>query len=292
MNYIIKTKPLFCSGFGQFHSNEETADKRTPYATICFDQVRQLADHPQQVDKTQAQWLIPSTLPSRVFKTQEANGEFWLFWADIDDNPVTIAEIAEIIEGLIPDADYEVYTSRSATQDNQKSRVLIPINKPLCFADWTLGQEILNDHLQTNGIEPDRSSERPAQLCYLPNKGAFYDSKSKRGGIFFEPLTVWADAIESKQLEALEQAKELEILKKASITRKEALKLHSDTSAYPSLIDAFKACYTVEDILLRAGYDQHPRKRNSFRHPNSESGSYSASIKEGRVNSLSWSCPL
>lgn len=292
MNYIIRAKQWLCSGFGQFHSNEETADKRTPYATICFDQVRQLADHPQQVDKTQAQWLIPSTLPSRVFKEQEANGVFWLSWADIDTNPVAIAGIAEIIERLIPGNDFEIYTSKSATQDNQKCRVLIPFNKPLCFADWSLCQEILNDHLQTNGIEPDRSSERPAQLCYLPNRGAFYDSKSKRDGIFFEPLTVWADAIESKKLEEQKQAEELETRRKASVARKEALMLHSNTSAYPSPIYAFNDCYTVEDILLKAGYGQHPRKKNSFRHPNSESGSYSASIKDGRVNSLSSSDPL
>lgn len=292
MNFTIKTEPLFCSGFGQFHSNEETADIKKHYVTIGWDEIRDLVDNPQQVDKTQAQWLIPSTLLSRASKTQEANGVFWLSWADIDTNPVAIAGIAEIIERLIPGNDFEIYTSKSATQDNPKCRVLIPFNKPLCWADWSLCQEILSEHLQTNGIEPDRSSERPAQLCYLPNRGAFYDSKSKRGGIFFEPLTVWADAIESKKLEEQKQAEELEILRKASITRKEALKLHSNTSAYPSLIDAFKACYTVEDILLKAGYAQHPRKKSLFRHPNSESGSYSASIKEGRVHSLSSNDPL
>lgn len=285
-------KPLFCSGFGQFHSNEETADIKKHYVTIGWNKTRDLVDNPQQVDKTQAQWLIPSTLLSRVFKEQEASGEYWLSWADIDTNPVAIAGIAEIIERLIPGNDFEIYTSKSATQDNQKCRVLIPLSKPLCWADWSLCQEILNDHLQSNGIEPDRASERAAQLCYLPNRGAFYDSKSKRDGKYFDPMLAWADAIQTKKDTAEIQAKELEILRKASISRKEALRLNSSTSAYPSLIDEFNACYTVEDILLRANYCQHPRKRNLFRHPGSESGSYSASIKDGRVNSLSSSDPL
>ena len=56
----------FCSGFGQYHTNEPNAKKPkkklTPYIGITLEDIRALVDHPQQVEKSSAQWLIPSTL--------------------------------------------------------------------------------------------------------------------------------------------------------------------------------------------------------------------------------------
>ena len=173
----------FVSGIGQFHTNEPDKENRKPYRTINFKQIQALVGSPQQCDKTQAQWLIPSTLPSRNFKHQEQQGEFWMLWADLDDHPPTLPTLAEIVAVLIGDADFELYNSRSATAENQKARLLIPLDNPLSGTDWMLAQEVLNDELEAVGIKPDRATERPAQLCYLPNKGAFYGSLSKRNGV-------------------------------------------------------------------------------------------------------------
>ena len=168
--------PLLCSGYGQFHTDEPNKQNRKPYAQINLEEIRKLVDTPQQVDKPQAQWFIPSTLLSRTFKDQEQSGEFWMLWADIDVNPKCIGTIGVIIEDMIHGCDYEIYTSKSATEDNQKCRILIPLNKPLYGVDWVNCQEILNDKLQEKDITPDRKSEGSAQLCYLPNRGKFYGS--------------------------------------------------------------------------------------------------------------------
>lgn len=281
--------PLLCSGYGQFHTNEPGKKTRKPYALIHLGEIRELVDNPQQIDKSQAQWLIPSTVLSRTFKEQETNGEFWVLWADIDQATKPLIEIAEIIESLIPGCDYEIYTSKSATQDNQKCRILIPLNKPLSGADWVLNQQILNNKLQDNGIGSDRTSERPAQLCYLPNRGEYYDRKNKRGGAYFDPAFEWSDDLEAKQAEIAQQAAELEKVSNEAKSKREAFNSYSGTSAFPSLIEAFNAHHTVQDILIRAGYDQ---RGNTFRHPNSESGSFSASVKNERVHSLSSNDPL
>jgi len=178
---------LMTSGYGQHHTNEpdpKKPDKKlTPYLTIGFEGIFALVDNPQQVDKAQAKWLIPSTTLSRNFKHQEQQGEFWMLWADFDDHPPTLPTLAEIVAVLIGDADFELYNSRSATAENQKARLLIPLDNPLSGTDWMLAQEVLNDELEAVGIKPDRATERPAQLCYLPNKGAFYGSLSKRNGV-------------------------------------------------------------------------------------------------------------
>ncbi|MBK9453226.1 MAG: hypothetical protein IPN95_28305 [Bacteroidetes bacterium] len=159
-------------------------NNRKPYAQITLEEIRHLVDNPQKVDKSLAQWLISSTLLSRSSQEQAANGEFGMLCGDIDKNAIGINGIEGSIELLFPNCDYEIYTTKSATPSNQKCRILILLKKPLSGSDWVICQEIFNDKLESNGIIPDRASERPAQLFYLPNRGEYYDSKSKRNGTF------------------------------------------------------------------------------------------------------------
>jgi hypothetical protein len=281
--------PLMVSGVGQFHTNEPGNQHRKEYLAIDWDDVKALVDNPQTVDKTQAQWLIPSSLPSRNFKEQEAKGAYGLLWADLDKNPPPLNELASIVKDITQGCDYELYNSRSATEDNQKARLLIPLDEPLCYADWRFAQEALNDALEAKGIIPDRANERAAQLCYLPNRGALYKSVSNRSRGTFEPVQAWAEKITAKREKAEDDRLDLELEKEAAKARREALKL----SDAPDLIDAFNLAFTPHDWLTTYGYDQHG---DSFRHPGSESGSYSCSVKEIggvlRANALSPNDPL
>ncbi|MBA2484249.1 MAG: hypothetical protein H0V39_07485, partial [Nitrosomonas sp.] len=114
-------KQKLVSGYGQFHSNESTAKNPQSYAQVTLEDIRCLVDNPQQVDKTQAQWLIPSTLQSRIFKKQEENGEYLLLWVDIDKNLPDFDKLVEITNLILDSHDFEAYTSRSATEQNQKA---------------------------------------------------------------------------------------------------------------------------------------------------------------------------
>ncbi|MCC8995965.1 MAG: DUF3987 domain-containing protein [Nitrosomonas sp.] len=276
--------PMLCSGYGQYHTDEPGKKIRNPYTQINLDGIRKLVHEPQKVDKPQAQWIIPSTLLCRSFKKQEQNGQFYLLWADIDQNPKGIHAIAEIIENIIPGNNFEIYTSKSASEENQKCRLLIPSN-PLPGRKWILCQEILNDKLREKGVLPDRKSEGAAQLCYLPNRGKYYATQSKRDGLSFDPESEWSEFIQIKLEKLAIQNAELERSKSEA---KSNLKTF-DSLGYSNLIEAFNAHYKIQDILLRADYDQ---KENKFRHPNSESGSFSASVKNDRVHSLSSKDPL
>jgi len=282
-------KIKFVSGVGQYHTNEVDPNKPdkvlTPYLIIGMNEIKALVDSPQAVDKTQAQWLMPSSFPSRNFKQQEQHGIYWMLWADFDKNPPPLTELAYLIEETTNGADYELYNSRSATQDNPKSRLIIFLKEPLSFADWRLAQELLNDELEALGVIPDRANQGAAQLCYLPNKGVFYGSESKRTGNYFDPLLFWANQIAIKREKIENDKMVLEAIKQAAITKRAALKL----SDAPDLIGAFNLAYTVQEWLVKAGYDQ---RGDSFRHPHSETGNYSASVKDGRVHTLSSSDPL
>ena len=270
----------FCSGFGATQT-----DKNGPLPTLTWNDVTCLVDCPQDVDKPKAQWLIPSTLLKRQAKAQEAEGEYWMLWADIDESPPTIAKLAETIEGLIKGCCFEIYTTKSATVGKPKSRVLIPLDQPLNCLEWQLCQQALNDELKLSGIKPDISNEKSAQLLFLPNRGEHYEVSSNRTGPYFDPLEAFSSEVAAKKKGI--EAKELAVadgIKNAQLKRSERL-----TQGFESPIDAFNAAYPVEGVLLQAGYDQ---RGDQFRHPSSESGSFSASVKDKRVHALSSTDPL
>ena len=279
-----------CSGVGQFHTNEadtKKAGKRLKaYIGITLAEIRHLVDNPQMVEKSKARWVIPSTLMSRTFAQQEKMGQYWLLWADIDNNPPTLSKLASLIGNF----NYEAYTSRSATDLNPKCRLLIPLAGALNGAQWITCQEILNDGLHRAGVTPDRKSQGFAQLCYLPNRGEFYDRLSRRDGLLLEPLTAWQAEIAAKEQDLAKRRADLYAAKKQAASLRAAL-LPDDLS---DAIGAFNRAYSIVELLVKANYAQ---RGNTFRHPNSESGSYSASVQRDvkgvwRVHSLSSADPL
>lgn len=276
-----------CSGFGQYHTNEadtENPNKRlVPYAAITLSEIEAMAENPQAVDKAKGQWFIPSSLASRSSAAQEANGKYWALWCDFDKNPPPISELAAYW-AKVSGAKAIHYSSRSATESTPKSRLIVPLAYPLDADDWTLAAECLNDLFEQSGYTPDRVSERIVQLCYLPNKGAFYEWH-KHEGKLFDPLTFFADAIQVKRQAIEQELIEAEERRKVAEINRANFKASESTSA----VDAFNALHTIEDVLLKAGYS---RKGARFRHPQSESGGYSVSIKNGRAYSHSTSDPL
>lgn len=284
------TKDLMVSGFGQYHTDEPGAKSRVQYLGVTISDIIALIDSPQKTEKKHSQWLIPSSLPTRCFRSQEQHGRFLMMWADLDDSPPTLPDLAESIEVMLSGADYEIYNTSSATISNPKARILIPLRNPLSGADFILAQQILNDRLKVLGIKPDRATERPAQLCYLPNRGEFYGSRSRRQGSLFNPMQTWAAEISAKR-EAIRAAQvALDTARRTAAERRAALKL----SDAPNLISTFNLVYTPQDWLTTAGYDQ---RGNCFRHPNSQTGNYSATVRRNdngllRVNTLSSADPL
>ncbi|NTV71552.1 MAG: hypothetical protein HGA71_15575 [Azonexaceae bacterium] len=193
----------FVSGLGQFHSNGPAAKKRKPYLAVTLADIRAMVDNPPSVPKENGRWFIPSTLATRTFDEQHDNGEFWILWADLDKAPRPLSEVADAVLGDIVDLhDFEVYASRSSRRDCQKGRIFIPLAAPLSGADWLLCQKVFNDKIEALGFTPDRKSEGCGQICFLPNRGEFYESHHMRSGALFDPLTAWYDEIEVKRTQA------------------------------------------------------------------------------------------
>lgn len=274
------------SGIGQYHSCEQNSKNKTPYNPITFNKIRELVDHPPSAAKEEGQWFIPSSLMSRTFIEQETKGEFHCLWADFDKRPRQVNEIFDFWQRFSNGCDAEIYSTRSAKNDNPKSRIIIPLAEPISGKDWVICQQILNDKLECNGFIPDRAAERAAQLCYLPNRGEFYESASARNNKSFNPIKFWFRIVEDRRNSIARTKQDAEARAKEREEQREQRK----ANGYESLIDAFNDAYAVEDVLTMAGYDSINQR--DWRHPKSESGSYSASIKDSRVFSLSSSDPL
>ncbi|HCW89195.1 MAG TPA: hypothetical protein DHU56_03950, partial [Marinobacter sp.] len=166
------TEQKLCSGYGKYHSNK--GKRPRPLETVTLADIEAMAALPPSVAKDSAQWVIPSTLLSRSHAEQRLDGEYWALWADIDETKgLTFSELAEIARGIIP-GGFIAHASRSATEDNQKARLIVPLSEAVSGSVWKALQKILNDKLQEAGVTPDRKSEGTGQPCYLPNRGEFY----------------------------------------------------------------------------------------------------------------------
>jgi hypothetical protein len=273
----------FVSGFGQFHSNEPGAKKKKPYVEISLREIASMALNPQQVDKESAQWVIPSSLPSRTFAEQEARGDYGFLWADFDKDPAPLSAIVGFWEDEIG-CKAIMYTSSSATEKRPKSRLIVPVAERLTFPEWTMAQECLADMMGEAGFTADYAACRSAQLCYLPNRGRHYDAYLCDGDTL-DPMALFAESIAEKVRCIEEQKSKLEMERAEARLRRERFVASGKDSA----VDVFNQHHTVVDVLIEAGYSQ---MGNKFRHPGSESGSYSASVRDGRVYSLSHNDPL
>ena len=207
-----------CSGYGKYHSPNAKKNPR-PLITCTLADIEQMLVTPPSVAKSSAQWFIPSTLLSRTHAEQHKDGEFWALWGDVDKTKgLAFTELVEIARRIIP-GNFIAYTSRSATESEQKARLIIQLSEAVSGGKWKALQKILNDKLQAAGITPDRVSENTGQPCYLPNRGEFYAYHHEQ---FTGPVSPdsWADELaEEAERQAAEEA-ELLASRRAEITHK------------------------------------------------------------------------
>ena len=194
------------SGIGQkftCKSNNKT------YPTIGLDEIRLLVDSPQSVAKDKARWALPSSFHSREHAEQQKHGSYLYLWADLDSVYRPIEDVKQAIESFI-DADYEIYTTSSATKENPKARVLIPLANALSPSEWHEYQNILNKLICEREIMPDSCNKQYGQFFYLPNRGEFYAHYSRRKGEYFNPILKWNCHLEIKLTEKTESTEKTE----------------------------------------------------------------------------------
>ena len=159
------TVPTFA---GQYDTHIDTGED---YHTRTLGDLWVMA--PTSLPKAKARAFIPSTHKSfnaRSHGVQRDLGQFVALTGDIDKGNVPKADLAALTRPLFgSEAAIFIYSTGSATPENKRWRIIVPLKQPVPFARWNEAQEAFFGYMERNGVLMDRSLARAAQPVYLPN---------------------------------------------------------------------------------------------------------------------------
>ena len=252
MDILLSTKGI--SGHGGYHTAKPDAKNPEPYTHVTYHDIIRVVKNPSAVSKEQAQWAIFSTTGgpyARVHQFQRENGQYFGLWADLDQvEGLTFLDVTNRVKAAIPGFNHIVYTSKSATMDNPKGRVLLPLAAVVSGQEYPMLARILNNRLEVSGLPPDRATERPGQLCYLPNRGEYYQHQIIEGPLL-DPYEEFKDEIAAEQARLKEEQQERERRHRAAIQKAQ----ERINTGQVDPVKAFKQTYPVDLALERYGYE-------------------------------------
>ena len=259
-----------CSGFGQYHT-----DRIKPYSSVTLDKITELTETPTRLAKDNAQWVIPSTLLTRVHAEQREKGIYHAIWGDIDEH-TELESIKDVLAELVGHNQYLIYSSSRSKEEKKKWRVFIPLAHAASGDEFKTLAQILNDRLERGGIVPDRASERYAQIFYLPNRdpdeSKFYDHFISDAVSLFDWREILKDELAQKKQQAQERQQREEQAKEQA--RIKAAERMASGELLPR--NAYKACYDLETMMHIHGYT---KKGHKWISPKSGSGKAGVTIK-------------
>jgi hypothetical protein len=244
---------------------------------------------PTAVSKRDADFIIPSSYvayDARAHSAQRAKGVYWSMVVDIDKGGPGLDAVEAAVEAVYGPVYTLIYSSASATAEDPKWRVLMPLAAPLSGHQYAAYQNAAFDALSEAGIECDRTLARHGQPIYLPNIPA-----DKRGGdgapLFYQYSILDGDLLDA---EAVFGAAAAEILA-ADAAKAEVVKSQMRRADLSSPIGWANATFKIEDLLERYGYEQ---KVNLYGKPSDDwkspfSSGFSTRVYQDHWISLSYS---
>ena len=273
----------FCTGSGQSDTHIYSCQ---PYQTKTLDDLLEMVREPASVDKDKAQWAILSNyhqFDARNHKAQKEYGSFVLLPVDLDEGAPQLDDVKRAVTEALGDVWHAIYSSRSATREKPKWRILFQPSCSVPGADYTAIQRALFDLLGQRGLVCDKALERPGQLVYLPNKGGHYEWDIHKGPTLSTDTGPLGERVSYN-------ARMLEDYRKAgqeAAERPPRRPLGKDTDDDP--MQWCNANFTLTDLLRDYGYEQEGNSDN-WRSPHQTSGSYATKVyPDNRWVSLSGS---
>jgi hypothetical protein len=257
----------FLMAHGSFFTLIDKPDQS--YPAISWPEIVRLCKEPQAKDKVDADFFIPSTYrgnDGRAHQAQRERGVFMMLAIDVDQGNPSKADVIQAVRDVLGKVSMMVYSSSGATQDKRKWRVLLPLAAPISGDQYEAAQAAFFHLLRQHGLTPDGALARCGQPIYLPNvpmakrgpdlKPLFYDFEIVRGSNVFlteaSPIMQEVERREEQRRLANEQA---------DAERREREKQRADRRLqHPNdvnPVDVFNDSHTIEDLLLRYGYQRH-----------------------------------
>jgi hypothetical protein len=259
-----------------------------PYGTISWGDIRRLIDIPARVEKNDAPFVILSTYAEcdgRTHEVQWQKGQYGGLAVDIDAGNPSIVNVIEAVQVVIGDAAFHVYSSASASQENRKWRVLIPVSRPMPGCDYEDTQQAIFDLLKEHGLTCDETLARCGQPIFLPNvppkrRGShgyplFYESWHVDGPLLdLDDQSVIVQA--RNVLRANRAAQEAETAARVEQAKEKRAARVQATGIDFNVVEHFNEAHALAEMFARYKFVKNPKgKKNEYRSPLSESKSWS-----------------
>ena len=267
------------------------------YNGISLKEIAERAKAPTSEEKSSAPFFIPSTYrdhDGRSHEVQRERGEYWMLAVDIDEGNIDLAQVTDALKQIIGNAAYIGYTTSSATEMSRKSRVLIPLSRPLSGADYEFTQLALFELMAERGVTCDGALARCGQPIYLPNvptarrfdgEPLYYVHDVNRGKHLFDVFGSDIEALANRRKqEEAEAQRQAEIMRQRRQEERERRRLERPMDVSP--VEEFNARHNIDALLERYGYTQQGRSSN-WRSPMQSTGSYATRAFETHWVSLS-----
>jgi hypothetical protein len=238
------------------------------YPGISWPEIVRMVKEPQAKDKADASFFIPSTYrqhDGRAHQAQRDRGAFRMLALDVDQGNPHRKEVIQAVRDVLGDVSMLVYSSSGASEDRRKWRVLLPLAVPVSGEEYEAAQSALFYLIRQHGITPDGALARCGQPIYLPNvpiskrwpdlSPMFYDWEIVRGANVFltdaSPIMQEVERREEQRRIANEQA-DRDRLKREKERAERRIQHPDDVNP----VDVFNDNHTIEDLLLRYGYER------------------------------------
>jgi hypothetical protein len=220
------------------------------------------------VDKKKGSWFLPSAYcahDAREHEAQRLHGEFHMLVLDIDTGDVPLHDLMETLKKVIGSASYLIYATKSASIDDRKWRVLVPVETPISGQNYeqTASQFMQRMEDASQGkLVLDRSAARAGQVFFLPNRGEYYEFDIAEGEGLYEPPALPVPVAVVAQARVVPQQRQVQ---------------KSTRSGAASPLKHFNENHDLVDLLLRYGYQQKGQS-DHFRSPLQTSESYATRV--------------
>ncbi|MDO9507253.1 phage/plasmid primase, P4 family [Hydrogenophaga sp.] len=288
---------LTCAGIG-----DTRIDTGADYGTITLGEVFDQTE-PTSCLKLSAPALIASTyhaFDGRKHEAQRLHGQYVAIPGDIDKGNTSLEKVQRLMcEFFGERVAHLIYSTASSTADSKRWRTLVPLEQPLAFADWTAVCMAFFGFMEANGCKMDWSLARAGQIAYLPNVPSSARNADGSPKFFVREArdgrghTMGDGVAEQHVNKLLAQRKvesaALELARVEARAARDRRRAHRGTNKDVSVVEAYNAAHSIEDLLIDNLYEQSPTSDVDWRSPYQSSGSYATRVFDDHWISLSGS---
>lgn len=273
--------PPLCAGTRKYFSLTKPTNQTemTGYYTVDWPGIVWRAQNPENTDKENGFWVLPSTYTQRDARlkyTQGEHGQFWILNADVDQGNLDLATVVGGVRQLLdPGTEFLVFATKNSGRvypekgyDGEKRwRVMVPTGGAVPGHAYHHLAGVFNEALAlVLNVEMDPVTERVNQYLFLANQGVHYEYHVEPGvpwGV--APSTVLAVAMTNKARERIAN----------DPRRNNAVRERKRQRG--RYLELFAQRYPLGVLLARYGFTEQPDS-NNWHYEGQSTNSYATSI--------------